>query len=68
MPEARLRYPEWQKPLEEAILTEDPLDRRSKVEETRKMLLARLQVVPANDPDERQALEDGLNILKNLET
>jgi hypothetical protein len=68
MPEAQLRYPEWQKPLEEAILTEDVLDRRNKIEQMRKMLLARLQIVAAKASDERQALEDGLNILKNLET
>jgi len=61
-----LRYPDWQRPLREALLELDPARLRARVDAAESAMFARLQVISqdgAHHP-ERLAIEDGLSSLR----
>ena len=63
-----LKYPEWQKPLQEAILEFDIVRLPERIAEAEAAIFVR-QLALANSPDghsERDAIRDGLRILSAL--
>ena len=66
MSDGALRFPEWQVPLQEVILEFDREELREKAERVETLIFERVQQLnqESDGRDERQALEDGLNILR----
>ena len=61
-----LKYPQWQKPLAEAILESNPQHLREKVQRAEEAIVRRIEEL-AFDPRngrESQALVDGLELLR----
>lgn len=63
-----LRYPNWQSPLQEAILELDPTRLAQRIQEVENLIFERRQAISsdADNQDERQALIDGGAILRGL--
>lgn len=68
MIESELRYPNWQTPLQEAILEFDREKLAGRIEKAESAISDRLQALPSDmdNQDERQALADGASILRKL--
>ncbi len=68
MIESELRYPNWQTPLQEAILEFDRKKLAGRIEKAESAISVRLQALPSDtdNQDERQALADGASILRKL--
>jgi hypothetical protein len=68
MSESELKYPSWQRPLQEANLEFDREMLAEKIKEVETLMLKRLQEM-SSDPDhhdERQALANATTILREL--
>ena len=68
MSERELKYPSWQRPLQEAILEFDRETLAEKIQEVETLMFERLEEL-SSDPDhrdERQALADATSILREL--
>jgi hypothetical protein len=68
MSESEFKYPNWQSPLQEAILEFDRETLAKKIQEVETLMFERLQEI-SSDPDhqdERQALSDATTILRGL--
>jgi len=64
-----LKYPEWQGPLQAAVLEFDPQHLREKVERAKEAVSGRIQELLQDneDQDELQALSDGLATIQILQ-
>jgi hypothetical protein len=63
-----LKYPEWQQPLQEALVEFDPQKMRVKMQKAEAAIHDRLQTLVDSDHlvEEREALTDGLSTLRTL--
>jgi hypothetical protein len=61
-----LKYPQWQEPLQEALIEFDPQKMRVKMQKAEAAIHDRLQAVAESDQEEREALSDGLATLHTL--
>ncbi len=66
--ESELKYPEWQKPLQEALLESDKTKLKARVESTEAIIFDRLQALSqsANHRAERDAVEHALALLRMI--
>ena len=64
--ESELRYPEWQRPLQEALLESDKAKLKARVESTEAVIFERLQAISSdsNHHAEREAVEQALALLR----
>jgi hypothetical protein len=65
---SELRYPEWQKPYQEALLETDKQKLQGKIHLAEWKIFRRLQSISAdsNHHEERRAIEDATNALRVL--
>lgn len=65
-----LRYPQWQKPCEEALLECDPQKLQEKVMEAEHAIFLRLQELSTRTDhhEERLAIENAIPVLRTLQT
>jgi hypothetical protein len=63
-----LAYPQWQEPLNAAILESDPWSLHCKIEEAEKVIGSRIQDLLSERHSERElrALYEGLAVLRDL--
>jgi hypothetical protein len=63
-----LRYPEWQKPIQAAMLEFDPLQLHSRIATAEAAISARLAALSevADGDAERLAIQDGVRLLRFL--
>jgi hypothetical protein len=69
MAEAELKFPEWQLPVQDAILEFNRERLRDKVQEVETLIYERLQQINGEDDgaqDERQSIQDALGILRTI--
>lgn len=64
-----LAYPEWQKPVQEALLEFDPEKLQARMEAAKTAIANRLETIARQGdyPAEEQAIQDALAILRMLE-
>lgn len=67
---ADLKYPQWQKPYEEALLERDPQKLQEKLMKAETAIFLRLQELSSrtNHHEERLAIEDAIPALRSLQT
>ena len=65
---SELRYPSWQRPLQEAILERDREKLAERIQEVETIIFERLQTLSPHidHRDERQALADAASLLRVL--
>ena len=63
-----LKYPEWQKPLEAAVLELDRDKLAEKILKVEAMIVERLRELPqsVDGQDEKEAIRRGLSLIKNI--
>jgi hypothetical protein len=63
-----LKYPQWQQPLQEALIEFDPQKMRVKMQKAEAAIHDRLHALVDSDQlvEEREALSDGLSTLRTL--
>jgi|HubBroStandDraft_6_1064221.scaffolds.fasta_scaffold670782_3 hypothetical protein len=69
MAEGDLRFPEWQLPVQDAILEFNRERLRDKVQKVETLIYERLQQINGEDDgaqDERQSIQDALEILRTI--
>jgi len=67
----QLQYPQWQRPLEDAILEFDPPLLRAKLQNAERVVSARLRELDGDlqtcSRDEQEALADALTLIRIME-
>jgi hypothetical protein len=66
--ESELRYPEWQRPLQEALMESDKAKLKARVESAETIIFRRLQAIShdSNHHAERDAVEHALSLLRTI--
>jgi hypothetical protein len=66
--ESELRYPEWQRPLQEALMESDKAKLKARVESAEAIIFGRLQAIShdSNHHAERDAVEHALSLLRTI--
>jgi hypothetical protein len=69
MAEAELKFPEWQVPVQDAILEFDREKLRDRIQKAEMLIYQRLQLLNGDNDggvEERQSIQDALGILRSI--